>query len=65
MFDNDVTCSNELNMYKDIINNSLKSVFPNVEIMLRMFLSLMIYNATGERYFYKLKLIKNRLCFVV
>ena len=59
MFDNNVTCSNELNMYKGIINNSLKSIFPNVEIMLRMYLSLMISNVTGERSFSKLKLIKN------
>ena len=61
LFDNDQACSNELNMYKAIINKRLKSTFPNVEIMLRIYLSLMISNATGERSFSKLKLIKNNL----
>ena len=58
LFDNDQACSNELNMYKAIINKRLKSTFPNVEIMLRIYLSLMISNATGERSFSKLKRIK-------
>lgn len=39
----------------------LQSVFPNVDIALRLFMTLPITNASGERSFSKLELIKNRL----
>ena len=41
--------------------NGLTSSFPNVEIALRIYLCLMITNATGERSFSRLKHIKNVL----
>lgn len=53
--------STEMFQYRIILQNNLKPVFPNVEIMLRIFLSLMVSNVSGERSFSKLKLIKNRL----
>ena len=40
-------------------NPSLKEALPNLFIVLRMFLSLMITNANGERAFSRLKRIKN------
>lgn len=45
--------------YKIIIDDDLKLVFPNVEICLRIFLTLMITNCSGERSFSQLKRIKN------
>jgi hypothetical protein len=51
----------ELFMYQIIINKQLQSTFPNAEIMLRIYLCLMISNATGERSFSRLKHIKNHL----
>ncbi|XP_042216730.1 uncharacterized protein LOC121862491 [Homarus americanus] len=53
--------SNELFMYRIIKDKGLSSTFPNAEIMLRIFLSLMVSNSSGERTFLKLKLIKNEL----
>ncbi|KAJ8875731.1 hypothetical protein PR048_023630 [Dryococelus australis] len=44
-----------------ITENSLECCFPNVETALRMYLSLMVTNCTGERSFSKLKRIKNEL----
>lgn len=40
---------------------SMHSVFPNTDIALRLFLTLPVTNASGERSFSKLSLIKNRL----
>ena len=37
----------------------MQSCFPNVEILLRMYLSLMVTNCTGTRSFSKLRRIKN------
>ncbi|KAK4881639.1 hypothetical protein RN001_004958 [Aquatica leii] len=48
-------------MYKLLKSNNLVETFPNVEIAFRIFLSLMVTNASGERSFSKLKLIKNEL----
>ena len=53
------TCSFELFMYKLIIAKHLRSTFPNTEIMLRIYLCLMVSNASGERSFSRLKHIKN------
>lgn len=46
-------------LYLFIIENGLQNVFPNVESILRLFLSLMITNCSGERSFSRLKFIKN------
>ncbi|KAH9643413.1 hypothetical protein HF086_016702 [Spodoptera exigua] len=51
----------ELQFYKLLLNNSLESCFPNLEIALRIYLSLMITNCSGERSFSTLKRIKNEL----
>lgn len=53
--------SQERWMYKLLIEKDVKDCFPNVEVALRMFLSIMVTNSTGERSFSKLKLVKNRL----
>jgi len=39
----------------------LSSVFPNMDIALRIYLTLPVTNASGERSFSKLGLVKNRL----
>ena len=62
--DNDVTLnvdSLELRMYRLLLENNLETAFPNILITLRIYLSLMISNCSGERSFSKLKLIKNQL----
>ena len=46
-------------LYQEIFNDHVQSVFPNVEAILRMFLSMMIANCSGERSFSQLKRIKN------
>ena len=51
----------ELQYYLLIKENSLDSYFPNVEIALRIYLSMMVTNCTGERSFSKLNIIKNHL----
>lgn len=48
-------------IYTMLKNDALESTFPNVEVSIRMFLSMMVANCTGERSFSKLKLIKNEL----
>ena len=50
----------ELRMYR-LLENNLETAFPNILITLRIYLSLMISNCSGERSFSKLKLIKNQL----
>ena len=49
------------NIYTKIKTENLLSSFPNIEILLRIFLCMMVTNCTGERSFSKLKLIKNEL----
>ena len=39
--------------------NELESTFPNIEIALRIYLSMMVTNCRGERSFSKLKHMKN------
>uniref|UniRef100_G3TY18 TTF-type domain-containing protein n=1 Tax=Loxodonta africana TaxID=9785 RepID=G3TY18_LOXAF len=46
-------------MYDSIIEDKIQCVFPNVEIALRIFLTLMITNCTTERSFSSLKRLKN------
>ncbi|XP_065664586.1 zinc finger MYM-type protein 1-like [Hydra vulgaris] len=47
--------------YSTLKRDHLESTFPNIEISLRIFLSMMVSNCTGERSFSKLRLIKNEL----
>ena len=51
----------ELQFYNLITDNDLQCMFVNVEIVLRIYLSLMVTNCTGERSFSKLNIIKDRL----
>ena len=51
----------ELRMYKLLVANNVETVFPNTVIALRIYLSMMISNCSGERSFSKLKLIKDKL----
>lgn len=51
----------ELSMYRLIIDKQLVSCFPNLEVCLRMFLSMMVTNCSGERSFSKLARIKSEL----
>ena len=46
-------------LLKIIIDDDLECVFPNVEISLRIFLTLMVTNCSTERSFSHLKHIKN------
>ena len=48
----------ELQFYHLINDNSLESCFPNVEIALCLYLSLMVTNCSGEHSFSKLKGLK-------
>lgn len=51
----------EMFLYEFITKNEMRSTFPNAEVALRIYLSIMVSNASGERSFSKMKLIKNRL----
>jgi hypothetical protein len=51
----------ELSMYLLIKENCLGTCYPNVEIILQIYLTLMVTNCTGERSFSKLKRVKNEL----
>ena len=51
----------ELKMYEFLHKQSLTQTFPNIEIALRIYLSLMVSSCSGERSFSKLKRIKNEL----
>jgi len=48
-------------MYKMMAKKNLKSTFPNIDIMLGIYLCMVVSNCSGERSFSKLKIIKNRL----
>ena len=46
-------------MYNVVIKDNIQSAFPNIEITLRLFLTLMVTNCSGERSFSRQKRIKN------
>lgn len=50
-----------LQLYQLLKENKIEGTYPNVEIALRIFLSMMIINCSGERSFSKLKRTKNYL----
>ena len=58
----DENCETLPALHRKIVSDNLKSVFPNVEIAIRVFMCMMVTNCTGERSFSRLKLIKNQLC---
>ena len=55
----DKKMNKEVQMYKLIKGNGLEFAYPNVNIVLRIYLSLMVTNCSGERSFSKLKRVKN------
>ncbi|CAH2276762.1 zinc finger MYM-type 1-like [Pelobates cultripes] len=52
-------CSIEQFMYSTINDKDVRDTFPNTEIALKIYLTLMISNSSGEQSFSKMKLIKN------
>ena len=48
-------------LYQIIFKQNIQMAFPNVEAIMRLFLSLMVTNCSGERSFSRLKRIKNEL----
>ena len=48
-------------LYQIIYKENIQMAFPNVEAILRLFLTLMVTNCSGERSFSSLKRIKNEL----
>ena len=48
-------------LYQIMCKENIHTVFPNVEPILRLFLSLWVTNCSGERSFSRLKSIKNEL----
>lgn len=53
--------SMEIFLYRKILQNNVQSIFCNAEIALRIYLSMMVTNCSGERSFSKLKISTNRL----
>ena len=52
-------------LYQIVCKKKIHIVFPNVEAIFRLFLSLMVTNCSGERSFSRLKSIKNELRFTM
>jgi hypothetical protein len=48
-------------LYSIIVEEGIQAAFPTIEVILRLFLSLMVTNCSGERSFSHLKRIKNEL----
>lgn len=58
--DPSTTCSHA-SMYSQIMKDELQTIFPNIAIILRIFLCLFVTNIPDERSFSKLKYIKDSL----
>ena len=46
-------------LYKTIMENSIKSAFPKGDMAFNIFLTLVVTNCSAERSFLQLKLVKN------
>ena len=57
----DSSASKELGILRPIAKEVLAQTFPNVEVVLRLYLCMMVCNCSGERTFFHLKLIKSAL----
>ena len=51
----------EIQMFKFIIENEFMHAFPDVSVVFRLYLCLMISNCSGERSFSILKRVNNQL----
>ena len=51
----------EIDVFLQIIDNELEETFPNVTIMLKVYLCMFVTNCEGERSYSKLKLLKAHL----
>lgn len=60
-FKNSNSFTSHSSVYSTIIQDQLQTVFPNIEIMLRIFLKLFCTNVPDERSCSKLKYIKDTL----
>ena len=49
-------------MFRFINENKFMHAFPNVSVIFRLYLCLLISNCSGERSFSVLKRVKNQLC---
>ena len=59
--DEKVSSTSAVELLKTLRGRKLHTVFPNTDIALRLFLTMPVTNASGERSFSKLGLVKNRL----
>ncbi|GBP40145.1 hypothetical protein EVAR_20287_1 [Eumeta japonica] len=59
--ENKLINADSLELFKFIVKSKLEDALPNISIMLRIFFTVAISNASSERTFSKLKLIKNNL----
>uniref|UniRef100_A0A8P4KG01 TTF-type domain-containing protein n=1 Tax=Dicentrarchus labrax TaxID=13489 RepID=A0A8P4KG01_DICLA len=59
--DENVSSTSAVELLKFLRRRKLHTVFPNTDIALRLFLTMPVTNASGERSFSKLGLVKNRL----
>uniref|UniRef100_A0A8P4KM64 Zinc finger MYM-type protein 1 n=1 Tax=Dicentrarchus labrax TaxID=13489 RepID=A0A8P4KM64_DICLA len=59
--DENVSSTSAVELLKFLRGRKLHTVFPNTDIALRLFLTMPVTNASGERSFSKLGLVKNRL----
>ena len=51
----------EVEMYRILMEPGIRETFPNVEVALRLYLTLLVSNCTGERSFSTLKRVKNEI----
>jgi hypothetical protein len=61
IFNDDHSHAREFNMFAMLTKHCLQPAFPNVETLLRIYLSMLVTNCSGERSFSTLKRVKNEL----
>ena len=49
----------DLDLYNSLVEDKIRTVFPNVKIAQRIFQTLMITNCSAERSFFQMKTIRN------
>ena len=56
-----VTNSFELELFRLVTKSGVRELFPNVDVMLRIYLTLMVTNSTGERSFSTMSRVKSHI----